>query len=447
MTRYRTHHLVAMALLIAASLIGCSRSDSPETDSGAAASSPVSGATESPSSPSRSASPGALGASPRPSSVPSPASTPTATTTAPRRFDAGRVSLTAEEVAAGFTEPLLVTHAGDGSGRLFVLEKIGRIRLLDGSTFLDIRDRVTSPQLFSTEREQGLLGLAFHPRFAENGYFYVHYNDLRGNHVISRFRVKQDGLADPASEKVILTQDQPERSFNGGMILFGADGYLYIGLGTGGAKRELQDNAQNLGSLLGKILRIDVDRGDPYGIPPDNPFVGRAGARPEVWAYGLRNPWRFSFDRATGDLYIGGPGEFQREWINFQAAGTPPGQNFGWPILEGNTCYQRQTCDRSGLQLPILEYKTYQAGNCVVIGGQVYRGQRYPLLQGAYLYGDFCTGRIWAAARDANGAWISTEMLKLDNTLISSFGEDAAGELYVTDIYRGMIYRLVASPR
>jgi glucose/arabinose dehydrogenase len=317
---------------------------------------------------------------------------------------------------------------------------------LDGTVFLDIRERVTSPALFSTEREQGLLGLAFHPRFAENGYFYVHYNDPRGNHVVSRFQVGQNGLANPASEKVLLRQDQPERAFNGGMILFGPDGYLFIGFGTGGSARALQDNAQNLGSLLGKILRIDVDRGDPYGIPPDNPFVGRAGARPEVWAYGLRNPWRFSFDRATRDLYIGGPGEFQREWINFQPAAMPAGQNFGWPILEGTICWHTQSCDRTGLQLPIIEYRTYEDGNCVVIGGYVYRGQRYPLLQGAYLYGDFCTGRVWTATRNDSGEWISTEMLKL-NSLISSFGEDEAGELYITDIYRGVVYRIVATPR
>jgi glucose/arabinose dehydrogenase len=349
-------------------------------------------------------------------------------------------------VAAGFSEPLFVTHAGDGSGRLFVLEKIGRIRLRDGTVFLDLTDRVTSPELFSYNREQGLLGLAFHPRFAENGYFYVHYNDVNGDHVVSRFSVTRAGLGDPRSERVILTQDQPEGNFNGGMITFGPDGYLYIGLGTGGAKEELQQKAQDLESLLGKILRIDVDRGDPYGIPPDNPFVNTPGARPEIWAYGLRNPWRFSFDRATGDLYIGGPGQFQREWINFQPAGSRGGENYGWPILEGTACWRQPSCDPSGLELPIAEYNTYEAGNCVIIGGYVYRGPTYPLLQGAYLFGDFCSGRIWTAARDATGAWVTTEMLK-SNALISSFGEDQAGELYLTDIEGGAVYRIIANRR
>ncbi|MBI3978206.1 MAG: PQQ-dependent sugar dehydrogenase, partial [Chloroflexi bacterium] len=356
------------------------------------------------------------------------------------------VVLGVERVADGFTQPLFVGHAGDGSGRIFVVEKTGRIRLADGTIFLDLGDRVTAPPLFSYEREQGLLGLAFHPRFAANGFFYVHYNDRRGDHVVSRLSVGPDGRGDPKSEKVLLTQRQPETNFNGGMLAFGPDGYLYIGLGTGGASVNLQANAQDLGTLLGKILRIDVDGGDPYAIPPDNPFRRQPGARPEVWAYGLRNPWRFAFDRATGDLYIGGPGEFKREWVHFVPAGTPGGRNFGWPILEGSICWRVATCDRRGLELPVVEYPTYEGGNCVVIGGSIYRGRQYPLLRGAYLYGDFCTGRIWAAARNAAGAWSTTELFRLSG-LISSFGEDEAGELYVADIHNGAVYRLVARPR
>jgi len=360
--------------------------------------------------------------------------------------DPARIAVSIERVAAGFTQPVLITHAGDGSGRLFIVEKPGRIRLADGATFLDLSDRVLSPPLFSYEREQGLLGLAFHPRFASTGFFYVHYNDKRGEHIISRFRVRPDGLGDPTSEKLLLTQSQPETNFNGGMLAFGPDGFLYIGLGTGGTAVALQQDAQNLGSLLGKILRIDVDRGDPYAIPQTNPFAGRGGARPEVWAYGLRNPWRFSFDRATGDLYIGGPGEFKRKWINFHAAATPPGQNFGWPLLEGTLCWQQATCVPQGIQLPIIEYNTYEDGNCVVIGGYVYRGQAHPSLRGAYLYGDFCSGRIWAAARNAAGAWVTAEAARV-TALISSFGEDEAGELYVADINGGVIYRLTAKAR
>ena len=381
---------------------------------------------------------------PRQAGTLTPAPTPTQTTPA-SVVALDQIKLNVERVAGGFTEPLLVTHSGDGSGRIFVLEKIGRVRLLSGAVILDITDRVKSPRLASYEREQGLLGLAFHPRFGQNGLLYVHYNDRQGNHVVSRFRVGADGRGDAASEKVLLTQQQPESNFNGGMITFGPDGYLYIGFGTGGTKPELQENAQNLGSLMGKILRIDVDGGEPYGIPPDNPFVNRPGARPEVWAYGLRNPWRFSFDRATGDLYIGGPGEFKREWINFQPAALPPGQNFGWPILEGTTCWRQPGCDPQGVVRPILEYETYENGNCVVIGGGVYRGTNAPVMQGAYLYGDFCTGRIWAAARNAAGAWVSRELYQL-TTLISSFGEDEAGEFYVTDIHNGVVYRLSAVP-
>ena len=380
-----------------------------------------------------------------PTSTATPAGPPSSPTAA-TPVNLGQLGLAVEPVGKGFTQPLFVTGAGDGSGRVFVLEKVGAIRLLDGTLFLDIRDRVISTPVNSYEREQGLLGLAFHPRFAENGFFYVHYNNLQGDHVISRFSLGADGLGDPASEKVLLTQEQPEVNFNGGMLAFGPDGYLYIGLGTGGTAVELQYNAQSLGSLLGKILRIDVDNGDPYAIPPDNPFVNRPDARPEVWAWGLRNPYRFAFDRATGDMYIGGPGQFTRESIYFQPAGQG-GINFSWPMYEGTVCWESWTgpCDPAGMSLPIVEYVTYAAGNCVVIGGNVYRGARYPALQGAYLFGDFCSGRIWATARDAAGNWQPmTELAQLPGVLLSSFGEDESGELYVTDIQNGTVYRIVA---
>ena len=361
-------------------------------------------------------------------------------------FDPNRVRVSTELAGSGFSNPDFITGAGDGSGRLFVMEKGGRIKLIDGSLFLDISDRVNSPGVNTYEREQGLLGLAFHPDFARNHFFYVHYNDRQGDHVVSRITAGANGRGDPATEKVLLRADQPDVNFNGGMLLFGADGYLYIGLGTGGTDRRLQDNAQDLGSLLGKILRIDVNGGDPYAIPPDNPFRTRAGARPEVWAYGLRNPWRFSFDRASGDLYIGSPGEFRREWVLFQAAGTPAGQNFGWPILEGNICYEGSTCNRNGLVLPIFDRNTYENGNCALIGGYVYRGTRQTGLRGAYLHGDFCSGRIWAAIRSSSGAWTSTEMTSIGSQ-ISSFGEGDDGEVYVADVARGNIYRITAAPR
>ena len=229
-------------------------------------------------------------------------STPPAVTSSPvaaaiNDYDPARFNYSTQVVGSGFVQPDFVTYARDGTNRLFVLEKIGRIRLLDGTMFLDISDRVLSPPVDNYDREQGMLGLAFHPNFATNGFFYVHYNDRSGVHVISRLRTGPNGLGDPASEKVLMRQPQPETNFNGGMLEFGPDGYLYAGFGTGGTERRLQDNATDLGTVLGKILRIDVDSGDPYGIPADNPFRTRAGARPEIWAIGLRNPWRFPSTR------------------------------------------------------------------------------------------------------------------------------------------------------
>lgn len=364
----------------------------------------------------------------------------------PRRgFDPTAVELSVRLVGEGFSHPLHVVHARDGSGRIYVAEKPGRVRLLDGTVLLDIRDRVLSPGLGPYEQEQGFLGLAFHPRFGENAYLYVHYVDRRGGQVFSRFTARADGSIDRDSEKILLTMSQPEVTFNAGEVAFGPDGYLYLGTGTGGIPVERQLLAQELGSLFGKILRIDVDRGDPYAIPPDNPFVGRAGARAEVLHYGLRNPYRFSWDRATGDFYVAGPGHLRQEWLHFLPAGAARGLNFGWPIVEGSLCWLRPTCDRSGILLPFSEWD-HSRGDCVVIGGYVYRGQRYPLLQGAYFHGDHCSGRIWAAIRDEAGGWSRHELLRLRG-MISSFGEDENGEVYVTDISNGLVYQLVGTPR
>jgi hypothetical protein len=325
-----------------------------------------------------------------------------------------------------------------------VLQKTGSISLLDGTTYLDISGQVLFYGLVTEQHELGLLGLAFHPEFESNGYFYVHYTDHNQDHVISRFVEGPNGFADPASEKILLTYDQPDINFVGGMLDFGTDGYLYIGMGTGTSVDSDQVVSQELDNLYGKILRIDVDGGDPYGIPPDNPFVGVDGARAEVWAYGLRNPWRFAFDRVTNDLYIGGPGEFQREWVNFVPGGDAGGLNFGWPIIEGNQCWEAAVlpCDTSGLELPIIVYPRGD-GNCVIIGGYPFRGPSQPDLGGAYFYGDYCSGRIWAAARDAEGAWNSLEVLDT-SMLITSFGEDEAGELYVTDGLRGAVFHIIA---
>lgn len=378
-----------------------------------------------------------------------PAATPTTTSstnapTPPAVVDLDALPIALEEAGGGFSQPAFVTHAGDGSGRTFVIEKTGAIRLLDGTPYLDISDRVLFYDLLTVEHELGLLGLAFHPQFADNGYFYVHYTDLNQDHVVSRFTEAANGAADPNSEQILLTYDQPEVNFVGGTLEFGVAGYLYIAMGTGTSVDADQVISQELDNLWGKLLRIDVDTGEPYAIPPDNPFVDTPGARPEIWAYGLRNPWRFAFDPATNDLYIGGPGEFLREWVHFVEGGDAAGLNFGWPILEGSQCWEESPldCDTAGLELPILEYPRAD-GNCVVIGGLVYRGQAVPELNGAYLYGDYCSGRIWAAARDATGDWRSVEALDTE-LLITSFGVDESGAVYVCDGLSGNVYRIVA---
>lgn len=378
-----------------------------------------------------------------PTSEPATASpTPSPTPTVPEStFDPAAVSLALELVGSGFREPTFITHAGDGSGTLYVLEKPGRIRFLNGETFLDITDRVIDTGLEGNEREQGLLGLAFHPEFESNRQFFVHYNDENGDTVLSRFTAGPEGLGNPTSEEILLTLDQPATHFNGGMITFGPDGYLYVGMGTGGGRDEDFINAQDPGSLFGKLLRIDVDSGNPYGMPPDNPYIGDETARPEVWAIGLRNPWRFSFDRATGDIYIADAGQFNWEWIHFQPADSEGGENYGWPIYEGTHCFVAADCEPPpNYRPPILEYARGELG-CVVIGGYVYRGAAYPDLYGAYLYSDFCSSRVWAAWRDQPGEWQSVEIGQV-GALVSSFGEDEAGELYLVNIADGEVYQL-----
>ena len=346
----------------------------------------------------------------------------------------------------GLESPLGIAHAGDGSGRLFVVEKPGRIRIVVGTAlvaapFLDIAGRVGS-----TSSEQGLLGLAFHPKYAHNGLFFVNYTDLQGDTVLSHFAVGADpGRADPASEVVLLTVDQPAANHNGGHLAFGPDGYLYVGLGDGGGAGDRYGNGQNPSTLLGKMLRLDVDGGQPYAVPPDNPFVTRPDARKEIWAIGLRNPWRYSFDRLTGDLYIADVGQDLYEEIDFQPASSQGGQNYGWPIMEGMHCYpEKQACDRSGLTLPVAEYDHSQG--CSVTGGYVYRGQQFPALSGIYVFGDYCSGRIWGAARDSQGQWRMAELQQV-GVQLSSFGEDETGELYLVDMRSGELFKIEALPR
>lgn len=321
-----------------------------------------------------------------------------------------------------------IRHAGDGSGRLFLVEQTGRVRVIsDGmqlqAPFLDIRDRV------SEGGERGLLSLAFAPDYASTGHFYTWYTDLAGATVLSRFKVSANpNLVNPASQEILLTVSQPFGNHNGGRILFGPDGYLYVGLGDGGGAGDPGGNGQWMQTLLGKVLRIDVDPSQgTYAIPADNPFVGDANARDEIWAAGLRNPWKMSFDRMTGDLYIADVGQDAWEEVNFQPAASIGGVNYGWATMEGSSCFESQNCSQTGLTLPVAEY-SHSVG-CSITGGEVYRGSAYPDLDGLYLYGDFCSGRIWGLNRNGND-W---QMQELADTSfnITSFGEDEAGNVYL----------------
>jgi len=347
-----------------------------------------------------------------------------------------------ELVLNGLERPIAIVEPGDGSGSLFIAEQPGVIRIYQGGAllpepFLDIRPRVGS-----RGNEQGLLGLAFHPAYAQNGLFYVNYTDRIGDTVIARFSVSGNDAnrADAGTEMQLMNVSQPYPNHNGGSVVFGPDGYLYLGLGDGGSGGDPQGNAQSLKTLLGKILRIDVDNGTPYAIPPGNIFSD--GGAAEIWAYGLRNPWRFSFDRLTGDVYIADVGQNAWEEVNFLPAGSPAGANFGWVIREGTHPYEGTA--PAGIELidPVAEYGHGQG--CSVTGGFVYRGEALPAWRGVYLYGDYCTGLIWGLARTPDGAWLNRVLFETGLN-ISSFGEDAAGELYLTDL-NGGVYRLSAKP-
>lgn len=355
-------------------------------------------------------------------------------------FDAAIPDITLQRVGRGFEDPIFVT--GDRRGGLLVVEQSGTVRRLNaeqgtpGGVFLDIRDRVVAGG------ERGLLGLALHPRFLRDGRLYVNYTTQRGDGLttrVSEFAMTAGGTANLDSERVLLAFSQPYGNHNGGMILFGPDGDLYIATGDGGSGNDPQNNGQRLDTLLGKILRIQVNGGspdDPYRIPADNPFVDRAQARPEIYAYGLRNPWRFSIDWVTGRMYAGDVGQNAREEIDV----IREGGNYGWRIMEGTICTPgiEADCDRSGLEPPILDYGHTQGYS--VTGGYVYRGASMPALCGVYVYGDFGSGRLWGLRYD--GERITRQRLLDDTDLrISSFGEDDAGELYVVD-YQGRIYRI-----
>jgi glucose/arabinose dehydrogenase len=380
-----------------------------------------------------------------PTIPPSPTTVPTTPPESePSQPALAAIGLQLVPVAAGFENPVYVTHAGDGSDRLFVVEQPGRIRIVkDGQVvtqpFLDIVSLITSASL-----EQGLLSVAFHPDYKNNGYFYVNYTDLEGNTAIARYTVSGNpDVADVNSGKVLLTIGQPYRNHNGGHILFGPDGYLYIAMGDGGSANDPENRAQNLESLLGKILRLDVDNADPYGAPPTNPFVGQAGARPEIWSYGWRNPWRMSFDSGTGDMYIADVGQNQYEEVHVEKQGAPGGLNYGWRLMEGFHCFNPADCDPAALNvvLPVAEYDHGQG--CSVTGGYVYRGRQFPVLEGVYFYGDYCTGTMWGLRAEPDGSWSQAELLRTGST-ITSFGLDEAGEVYLVD-HNGSVFLITVS--
>jgi glucose/arabinose dehydrogenase len=330
-------------------------------------------------------------------------------------------------VVEGLDRPVVVTTAGDGSGRLFIAEQGGTIRIFDGAQLLP-RPFLDISALVSRGMEQGLLGLAFHPDFETNGLFYVNYTDRTGDTRIVRYALSPDdgNVADPESGVLVLGIEQPFANHNGGQILFGPDGRLWTGTGDGGSAGDPFGNGQNPRALLGKILRMDVD----FGLP----------AAPEIWALGLRNPWRFTFDRLTGDLFIGDVGQNQWEEIDFEPAGAGPGRNYGWRLMEASQCFLPQSrCDNGALTLPVLEY-SHDEG-CSVTGGYRYRGTSMPGHLATYFFGDFCSGRVWGGRQDEEtGAWTRTELLDSPHA-VSTFGEDENGELYLADL-QGSVYRL-----
>lgn len=341
----------------------------------------------------------------------------------------GEVALRLQEVASGLSSPVYVASPADDA-RLFIVEQQGRIRVVENgqllaTPFLDISQRVSSGG------ERGMLSMAFHPQYRSNGFFFVYFTGPSGEIRVERFSVSGNAnVATPASAKVILTVPHPRSNHNGGLARFGPDGMLYLGFGDGGGAGDPDANGQNANTLLGALLRIDVDTGDPYAIPPGNPYAGTGGGRGEIWATGLRNPWRFAFDAPAGNLYVADVGQGRLEEVSVVPA-TRAGVNYGWNILEGTACYNSASCDRQGLELPALEYDR-SGGACAITGGFVYRGAAIPEIAGHYFYSDYCAGFV-KSFRYVNGGATDQRTWSVGNVgNVTSFGEDAAGELYIT---------------
>ncbi|MEL6670918.1 MAG: PQQ-dependent sugar dehydrogenase [Bacteroidota bacterium] len=349
--------------------------------------------------------------------------------------------------ADGLTRPVDIAHAGDS--RLFVVEQKGVIKIVDttgavnATAFLDIESKVND-----NGNEQGLLGLTFHPNYSSNGYFYVYYTRSNASSRISRFTVDANdpNKADANSEKELLTFSQPFNNHNAGDLEFGPDGFLYITSGDGGSGGDPNDAGQRLNTFLGKILRIDVDNGDPYSIPADNPFVGVTNAKEEIWSLGWRNPWRFSFDRLTGDMWVGDVGQNEIEEISMEPADSTGGLNYGWRCLEGDEIFNSSGCGNvSEYILPVFAYDQSFSRGSSVTGGFVYRGPTYTALQGHYVFGDYNSGRFWTLGKDSQGTWTEIDQGTFNDMArdeLSTFGEDVKGELYVAALADGKIFRV-----
>jgi cysteine-rich repeat protein len=350
--------------------------------------------------------------------------------------------------AAGFDQPLYLTAPPGDTARVFVVEKTGRVKIVKNgqvlaTPFLDLSGAI------ATNSERGLLSIAFHPGFAQNGKFYADFVATGGDIHIAEFVVSANpDVADRASERTLLVIEHSQfGNHNGGLVKFGPDGFLYISVGDGGAADDPFLSGQDLQEHLGKILRIDVNAGNPFAIPADNPFANDPNARPEIWAFGVRNPWRFSFDRQTGDFYLGDVGQDQFEEIDFEPAGAPRGQNYGWSAMEGlGHCFNVGNCGQLGITLPVLEYD--HGEGCSIAGGYVYRGCALPDLAGTYFYSDFCTGFIRTLEISGGAATNQRDITAQTGSFpqLSSFGEDARGELYLMRIDSGQVFKIAPAP-